>query len=120
MSVLATSCGQPTTDNTQIREKSEVPVSTQTPYILIVTATSIIETPSITSTPATERKKAQVVEVIDGDTIKVLINGETFSVRYIGIAQNAYIERFNPTFQLQVAHSCGWVSLTIKIEGPAI
>jgi len=56
MSMLATSCGQSTPDYTQAVEKTEVPVVTQTPFILIVTATNIPETlteiPSLTSTPA--------------------------------------------------------------------
>ncbi len=42
-----------------------------------------------THAPATatafERIKAQVVEVVDGDTIKVAIEGQVYSVRYIGI-----------------------------------
>lgn len=33
----------------------------------------------------TQRDLAQVVEVVDGDTIKVQINGQVFSVRYIGM-----------------------------------
>jgi len=46
-------------------------------------------TPSATSTPAASptprRTKAQVVEVVDGDTIKVSVDGEIHSLRYIGI-----------------------------------
>ena len=42
-------------------------------------------TPYPTYTPAFERTEAQVVEVVDGDTIKVEIGGEVYAVRYIGI-----------------------------------
>jgi len=35
--------------------------------------------------PTPERTEAQVVEVVDGDTIKVEIDGEVHTVRYIGI-----------------------------------
>jgi len=87
--VLLTSCGQSTPDYTQVVEKTEVPVVTQTPFILIVTATNIPETltelPSLTLTPEHKRVKAKVIDVIDGDTIKVIIEGEEYSVRYIGV-----------------------------------
>jgi endonuclease YncB( thermonuclease family) len=38
-----------------------------------------------TNTPLPLSQQATVVEVIDGDTISVLIDGERYSVRYIGI-----------------------------------
>jgi micrococcal nuclease len=42
-------------------------------------------TPTPSPTPSTELTGAQVVEVVDGDTIKVDIDGTTYTVRYIGI-----------------------------------
>jgi micrococcal nuclease len=41
--------------------------------------------PTATPTPDLERVRAEVVDVIDGDTIEVEIDGETYTVRYIGI-----------------------------------
>ena len=38
-----------------------------------------------TATPSSIRIESTCVRVIDGDTIEVLINGETYKVRYIGI-----------------------------------
>ena len=43
-------------------------------------------TPSASGiSPSTEGERVKVVRVVDGDTIEVLINGKTESVRYIGI-----------------------------------
>jgi endonuclease YncB( thermonuclease family) len=42
-------------------------------------------TPTPEPTPTRERVEAQVVEVVDGDTIKVSIGGEVHTLRYIGI-----------------------------------
>ena len=41
--------------------------------------------PADTLTPAFERVEAQVVKVVDGDTIHVEIDGTVYAVRYIGI-----------------------------------
>ena len=41
--------------------------------------------PTDTLTPTPERTEAQVIKVVDGDTISVDIGGVTYSVRYIGI-----------------------------------
>ena len=41
--------------------------------------------PTATPTPAFQRVEAQVVEVVDGDTIKVEVDGTVYPVRYIGI-----------------------------------
>ena len=41
-----------------------------------------VPTPAV---PVSELQQAQVVRVIDGDTIEVSIGGETYKVRYIGI-----------------------------------
>lgn len=46
------------------------------------------EFPLAPDAPQLEENRSQtarVVEVIDGDTIRVLMDGETFSVRYVGI-----------------------------------
>ncbi|MCK4830180.1 thermonuclease family protein, partial [bacterium] len=66
---------------------------TQTPNIVIITSTTIPSTPTetITLTPiplatiTLDKEKAQVIEIVDGDTIKVSISGSEYSVRYIGI-----------------------------------
>jgi micrococcal nuclease len=67
--------------------------ATQTPFVVIVTSTVVpatqtgkpTTTPPHTATEINEREKAQVVEIVDGDTIKVIMNGSKYSVRYIGI-----------------------------------
>jgi len=77
--------------------------ATQTPFVIVVTATDLPPTPTgtftitptrtktatptitLTPSPTPEREKAQVVKVIDGDTIKVYIDGAVYTVRYIGI-----------------------------------
>jgi micrococcal nuclease len=50
----------------------------------LVLPTEIPQPPDV-STPAFERTEALVVRVIDGDTIKVRLDGQVYSVRYIGI-----------------------------------
>ena len=74
--------------------KSDQPEkSTQTPYIIVVTSTpdpGLIpesNSPSLEETvsPSQSDEIGVVVEVVDGDTIKVEIDGEVFKVRYIGI-----------------------------------
>ncbi len=42
----------------------------------------VVPTPAV---PVSDLQQAQVVRVIDGDTIEVSIGGETYKVRYIGI-----------------------------------
>jgi micrococcal nuclease len=42
-------------------------------------------TPLPPPTPVGERTEARVIRVVDGDTINVLIDGQEFTVRYIGI-----------------------------------
>jgi endonuclease YncB( thermonuclease family) len=61
---------------------------TQTPYVIVVTSTPLLPTtttpePSPTDTQA--KQLAQVVEIVDGDTIRVVIDGVEYPVRYIGI-----------------------------------
>jgi micrococcal nuclease len=70
----------------ELGEKSQVtrtsaPTATQEPS----TTPSPTNTPTPSDTPDVERTEAQVVKVVDGDTIRVKIDGETYTVRYIGI-----------------------------------
>lgn len=64
--------------------------------LILVGCKGVIETPPLTSTPSDEEQttpdlspsdvvEAEVVRVIDGDTIEVDINGAIYTVRYIGI-----------------------------------
>jgi len=69
---------------------AEAPSATTTP--LPPTATPVPPTPtptplppSPTPTPTSASETAQVVEIVDGDTIDVQIGGQVFRVRYIGI-----------------------------------
>jgi endonuclease YncB( thermonuclease family) len=56
-----------------------------TPRPLTGVPTATTERPTDTPSPSSERAEATVVEVVDGDTIKVAIAGTTYSLRYIGI-----------------------------------
>ena len=67
---------------------SPVPIATSVPPVPTTTPAS----PEPTTTPASPEPtttplfvQAQVVRVIDGDTIEVFISGKTYKVRYIGI-----------------------------------
>lgn len=60
-------------------QPTDTPMPTNTPH---PTDTPL---PTSTPTPEFERTEAQVVEVVDGDTIKVNIDGQVYTVRYIGI-----------------------------------
>ncbi|MCP4537738.1 MAG: hypothetical protein GY832_11375 [Chloroflexi bacterium] len=66
---------------------TSTPTPTVTPTPTHTPTPSPTNTPIPTSTPTPEfeRTEAQVVEVVDGDTIKVDIGGEVYTVRYIGI-----------------------------------
>jgi len=55
------------------------------PAITVVTEEPIAPTPTVEPTPAAESVLARVVQVYDGDTIGVEIDGERYVVRYIGI-----------------------------------
>lgn len=52
---------------------------------LVAADTSTAQPSPVVSTDTPERTAARVVEVVDGDTIKVEIAGKTYTVRYIGI-----------------------------------
>ena len=65
----------PTPTNTPLPTSTPEPTYTPLPT----------DTPEPTATPTPERTEARVVEVVDGDTIKVEIGGEVHTVRYIGI-----------------------------------
>lgn len=88
----STESSESVTNQQEIKESSlGVKQATQTPYVVVVTSTSLPKTststaePTITSTQVSEMVQALVTEIIDGDTIHVLIDGEEFPVRYIGI-----------------------------------
>lgn len=60
---------------------------TPTPSLMPTPTPTPHPTPTFTptGTPGAIRVEANCVQVIDGDTIDVLINGQTYRVRYIGI-----------------------------------
>jgi micrococcal nuclease len=64
-------------------EPTDTAASSATPEPSATPAPTDTPTPSPTAESA--MVEAQVVEVVDGDTIKVLIDGQEFTVRYIGI-----------------------------------
>ena len=63
----------PAPEPTTTLEPTDTPLPTNTPRL------------TDTPTPGFERTAAQVVEVVDGDTIEVRIDGTVYTVRYIGI-----------------------------------
>jgi micrococcal nuclease len=64
---------------------TDTPESTETPLPTDTPSPTDTPQPTATPTPAFERVEAQVVEVVDGDTIKVAVDGTVYPVRYIGI-----------------------------------
>ena len=56
---------------------------TYTPPLISAPPATPAQAPQGATTP--ERQQAQVIEIVDGDTIKVQIGGEVYTVRYIGI-----------------------------------
>lgn len=64
-----------------------VPSETLAPTLTISPSPTFTSTILPPSTPASspEREKAHVEKVIDGDTIKIIIDGTTYTVRYIGV-----------------------------------
>ena len=74
-----------TNELTTTPEPTATPKPTDTPSPTKTPRPTNTSRPTNTPTPAFERTEAQVVAVIDGDTIKVNIGGEVYTVRYIGI-----------------------------------
>ena len=72
-----------------ISETYIVPTREKSTAILPEKSIVVAETTTITANATeisrNERETAQVVRVIDGDTIEVMLNGEEYKVRYIGI-----------------------------------
>jgi len=67
----------PTSTPTTTPTETPRPTPTRTP-----TATS---SPTVTSTPTPARVAVQVSRVVDGDTIEVMLEGQAYTVRYIGV-----------------------------------
>lgn len=74
----ATPLPSPTFSATATQTATASPTVTESP-----SATPTVPTPETTPTP--DRVAAQVVDVVDGDTIKVEMDGQLYTVRYIGI-----------------------------------
>jgi len=70
-----------TPTSTPAATRTSEPTATPTPTLVPPTP----EPPTATPTPTPMVEIAVVVEVIDGDTIEVEINGRRYKVRYIGI-----------------------------------
>jgi micrococcal nuclease len=61
---------------------SPTPIFTQSPSPVV---TNQIIVPSTDSSAFFEGERAVVTKVVDGDTMEVLINGQSFNVRFVGI-----------------------------------
>jgi micrococcal nuclease len=79
----ATATSVPTEAPTDTAEPTNTPEPTDTPLPSPTPTPEPTATPEATPTP--ERVEAQVVEVVDGDTIRVNVAGEVYPLRYIGI-----------------------------------
>ncbi len=94
ISACAPSASPPTTGPTQDTQVLATQIAasifaTQTASVPTVTPSALLtataESRADTATPPAERLAAQVLRVIDGDTIEVSINSKPYSLRYIGI-----------------------------------
>jgi len=74
----------PTATSTSVVE-SLIPTSTQTSTNTPAPMLTDIATPLPTTTPTPAGVAAEVVRVIDGDTIEIAIDGQLYKVRYIGV-----------------------------------
>ena len=89
--VLPTPTPEPPPPPTRIQEPTEEqPTATHTPIPPTFTPTpqapALTPTPEPpTATPTSGRTEARVTSVIDGDTIEVELDGQTYRLRYIGI-----------------------------------
>jgi len=87
----ATATLLPTASATRRPPPSASPRPSATPTVTASATRTATSLPTATATataspvPTAERVEAQVLEVIDGDTVTVSINGQSFRVRYIGI-----------------------------------
>jgi micrococcal nuclease len=72
--------------------RTSTPTATHTPTPTDIPTPTNTPTPTSTPipTPTPERTEARVTDVVDGDTIKVEIGGEVYTVRYIGIDTPEY------------------------------
>lgn len=84
VTAIATKTPTPTTLPSPRAPEPTTPQATDTP---LPTQAQPTETPapSTTQPPDAERTEAQVVRVVDGDTIEVSIDGDIFPLRYIGM-----------------------------------
>jgi micrococcal nuclease len=88
--LLLAACGSETPLSTLTATPGMMPTTTPTPALTATPAATISPMPLTAEPPATAlatvgRTPAQVVRVIDGDTIVVLIDDVEYRVRYIGI-----------------------------------
>jgi endonuclease YncB( thermonuclease family) len=75
-----------TSTNTPPPTETPTPVPTATDTPVPTPAVQVPDLPGVDCIPQhTKREVAQVTRIVDGDTIDVSIDGETFRVRYIGM-----------------------------------
>ena len=80
-----TTTSLPTEEPTDTAAPTDTLEPTDTPLPSPTSTPQPTATPEPTPTPTPERVEAQVIEVVDGDTIRVDIGGEVRPLRYIGI-----------------------------------
>lgn len=89
--LLVVSCslleGNPDLDRSLDHPTSTIPISTTVPTETTIPSVLATETvqPSDNISAVPEREIAFVMRVIDGDTIEIILDGEPYNLRYIGI-----------------------------------
>ena len=93
----------PTSSLTPTETETPTPVPATATLALSATLTlsptatdTPVPTPTATPLPTPTRQEVQVVEVVDGDTIKVSIDGQVCTVRYIGVDTPEAVEWMGP------------------------
>jgi endonuclease YncB( thermonuclease family) len=74
-----------TSTPTRTPTSTDTPLPTDTPTATFTPQPTDTPRPTYTPTPEFPRIEAQVIEVVDGDAIKVEVDGGQYTVRYIGI-----------------------------------
>jgi micrococcal nuclease len=95
-SYTPTATPSPTATATATPVPTGTPTATGTPTPTVTLTPTYTLIPTDTPTPTPERTLATVVEVVDGDTIRVSIDGQVFELRYIGIDTPEAGQPFGP------------------------
>lgn len=113
----ATGGGQDAPTPTDTPSSAAVAKATAEPTALPTAEPTAEPTPELGRAPAGATTIGQVVDVVDGDTIKVEINGEVFTVRYIGIDTP---ETVHPTVPVEWMGAEASTANALLVEGQEV